>query len=541
MKKIKMPSSYTILFLIIIFIAALTWVIPSGEYYYECSSGEAAIEYTNPTTEEVLNVCPVSGAAETEINAAVTTSVEVNSDLYTTDSTYTYQETEAKPQGLWQVMMAPINGFYDAVDIALFVLIIGGFINVVMETGALSAGINSLLKKFKNKEHLLIPILMTLFALGGTTYGMAEETIAFYLLIVPIFYKAGYDTVTGVKVILLGAGVGVLASTVNPFAIGVASGAAGTSMGAGIVGRTILWIIVLIITILYTMRYASKVKKDPSKSIVYDLREEHKKEFNKEQEDIGALTLHHKVVLGMFGLSFVLMVCSVIPWENFGIYLFSNIGEFLNQNVKFISGNDGIPLFGEWWFGELTTLFLVFSIIVGVYAKKTKILKADFISTFIAGANDLLSVALIIGLSRGIQIIMASSGMDATLLYYGSNALSNLGQVSFSIFAFLFYLPMSFLIPSTSGLAGATIPVMGPLGDMIFGSSAGSTQVITAYSGASGIINLITPTSGVVMGGLALARVPYDRWLKHLIPFILLMCGVMILFLTITTMTGFYL
>lgn len=541
MKKFKMPSSYTILFLIIIIIALLTWIVPSGEYYNKCSSGEEALMYVDPETGVENNVCPVSKQAALELNAALTTNAAVDSSLYTTDFEYVYTEKEAHPQGIWAVLSAPINGFYDAVDIGLFVLIIGGFINVVMETGALTEGINALLRKFKNREHFLIPILMTLFALLGTTMGMAEETIAFYLLIVPIFYQAGYDTITGVKVILLGAGVGVLASTVNPFAIGVASAAAGTSMGDGIVGRTLLWVILLAVAIAYTMRYAHKVKTDPSKSIVYDLKEEHQKEFVQKEETREELTIHHKVILALFVSSFIVMVLSVIPWENFGVTIFATIGTFINEQMTVLSGIDGIPILGAWWFGELTTLFLTFAIIVGIYATKTKILKKDFISAFIAGAVDLLPVALIVGLSRGIQVVMVAGGMDATLLYYGSQSLQNLGEVAFSIFSFIFYIPMSFLIPSTSGLAGATIPVMSPLGNMIFDSGSGSIQVITGYIMASGIVNLITPTSGVVMGGLALARVPYDRWLKHMIPFIILLTIICIIFLTITTMTGFYL
>lgn len=534
-KKFKMPSSFTILFLIIIVIAVLTFIVPSGEYIYQCADGSEALNYND------TYVCPADESSATQINAAIQTgdTETVTPDMYTEDAEYIYLETEQKPQGIWQMINAPTNGFYEAVDIALFVIVIGGFINVVMSTGALDSGIDALLKRFNGKEQILIPILMTLFALGGTTYGMAEETIAFYLLIVPIFYKAGYDAVTGFMVIMLGAGIGVLASTVNPFATGVASDAAGVSMGNGIVGRTILLVILVAITITFVMRYAAKVKKDPTKSVTYDLKKEHDKEFLKEAKEVKQMTGAHKVVLILFASSFVIMIMGVIPWVDFGVTIFGSINDTLSS-ISIFGGYDGALALGDWWFGELTTLFLVMSIIIGIIAKSTKIMEDDFIDTFITGCKDLLSVALIIGLARGIQVVMTSSGMDATLLYYGSNAMQNLSEGAFAVATFLFYLPMSFLIPSTSGLASATIPVMGPLGDMIYGSSNGSVQVITAFTAASGILNIITPTSGVVMGGLALSKIPYDRWLKFIVPFLVVISIIVIVYLFGLSLLGFY-
>lgn len=541
-RKFKMPSSFTILFFIIVVVAILTWIVPTGEYVYVCDGGADAVDYTDPGTGELLHVCPVNGEARLELEAAKSLGASVDSSRYTvlSNSSSVYREIESEPQGIWQVINAPTQGFYDAIEIALFVMIIGGFINVVMKTGTLDAGINNLLKKFKGREHILIPILMILFALGGTTYGMAEETIAFYILVVPIFYRAGYDAITGVMVILLGAGVGVLASTVNPFAIGVAAEAAGVGLGDGIIGRFILWGIVTVATIFYVMKYAKKVKNDPTKSIVYDLKDEYDTAFIEDEVQIEEMETPHKVVLALFIIAFAMMIISVIPWEDFGVMIFSQIADFINANLLFISGRAGVIPFGEWYFAELTTLFLVFGVIIGIYANKKKILTDSFIDVFIDGTKDMIGVALIIALARGIQVIMASSGMDATLLFYGSQAMAGLGKTLFTAMTFLFFIPLSFLIPSTSGLATASMPVMGALGTNLYGNTDGAVQVITAFSGASGIVNLITPTSGVVMGGLALAHVPYDRWLRVTGKFILFLIVLVMLYLVFLSTVNFY-
>ncbi len=533
MKKFKMPDSFTILFILIFIIGLLTWFVPAGSYDYTCADGSSPIAYNE------TDVCPKDEAAATEIQIAVATGAEVSEDLYTTETTYEYHEQEEMSQGLWQILMSPIDGFYDAVDIALFVLIVGGYINIVMKSGALMAGIGSLLKKFNGREHLLIPILMILFGIGGTTYGMAEETIAFYLLIVPIFMMAGYDSLVGVMVIMLGAGVGVLASTINPFAIGVASSAAGIGIGSGIVSRTILFIIVEAIAIAFTMRYAKKVKEDINNSKVADLHEKTKVELLSSQTEIQEMKGAHKVILTLFALSFVIMILAVIPWTDFDILIFSKINDWFNANLALIAGNAGMAELGTWWFGEFSMLFLVFAIIIGAYAKKTKIMEDTFIDAFIEGAKDLLSVALIIGLARGIAVVMTNGGMDSTLLYYGSSLLGNLGEVAFIIGTYLFYIPMSFLIPSTSGMAGATMPVMAPLGEMVYGSTEGIIYTITAYSAASGVVNIITPTSGVVMGGLALAKVPYNRWVKFVMPLLIVLSVVIIIFLTLGSIINF--
>ena len=472
MSKFKMPSAYTILIGIIIVVALLTWIVPAGQYEkVETADGD---------------MVPVAG---------------------------TYEEVESNPQGVFDVILAPIKGFKDAIGVALFVIIIGGFLGVVMKTGAIDAAINFIVTSLKGKEFIMIPVLMVLFGIGGSTYGMAEETIAFYPLLIPVFLAAGYDTVTAVAVILLGAGTGVLASTVNPFATGIASGFAKISLGNGMLLRFLMLLIGEGISIFYVMKYAKKVKKDPSKSIVADKLEEDKKHFlehgDADVDEFPEFTGKRKFIIFLFALTFGIMIFGVIPFEDIGI--------------------TAVPTLW-WWFEELAALFLVASIIIGLVGGLSE---KELTSSFVQGARDLLGVALIVGVSRGITVVMNSGNITATVLNLGENSLGELSKSAFTIFTYIFYIPMSFLIPSTSGLATLSMPIMAPLGDF---AGVGRSIVVTAYQSASGIVNLITPTSAVVMGGLAIARLPYNKWLK----FVMKLVGILFVFTIISFIERVY-
>ncbi|MGO1818525.1 MAG: YfcC family protein [Senegalia sp. (in: firmicutes)] len=458
--KFKMPTAYTILVSIIIVVAILTWFVPAGEY--EVGEDDAPI----PGTYERVS------------------------------------EEDSTPQGPLDVMMAPIRGFYDAIDVALFVLVIGGFLGVVMKTGAIDAGIAKVVNTFKGRENWMIIILMTLFSIGGSTYGMAEETIAFYPLIIPVFIAAGYDAVTAVSVILLGAGVGVLGSTVNPFATGIAAGFADVALGKGIVLRLIMLIAGLVLAIFYTIRYAKKIKKDPSQSLVIDQRKDNREYFirKEDESEFPELNGKRKFILVLFALTFLIMIYGVLPLDEFGVEVIPTLG---------------------WWFPELTALFLVSSIVIGFMHAfgEEDFGEKEFIDSFVSGTKDLLGVALIVGVSRGITVVMDAGNITPTVLNAGENTLSQAGRIPFILLTYLFYIPLSFLIPSTSGLATVSMPIMAPLGDF---ANVSRSLVITAYQSASGIVNLVTPTSAVVMGGLAIARVPYGTWLKYVWKFLLM-------------------
>ncbi len=378
---------------------------------------------------------------------------------------------------------------FGAIDVAMFVLIIGGFLGVTMKTGAVNSGIAWVVSILKGKEKWLFPILMVIFAIGGTSYGMAEETLAFYALIITVMLAAGYDALSAAALILIGAGIGVLGSTVNPFATGIASGFAGSTLSDGLIGRIILLVVGTAIGIFFVMRYAEKVKKDPTKSLIYDMKAENEKQFmsgKSEGTDFGKFTTRHKVILFFFFLAFVVMVYGVIPWEDLGL---------------------AIPTWW-WWFPEMTANFLFFGILIGIIGKLSE---KDLVNTFVDGARDMLGVALIIGVARGITVIMNNGLITDTVLYWAEQAVAGLSSVGFIIVTYLLYLPLSFLIPSSSGLATVSMPIMAPLAEF---SGVPSYLVVTAYQAANGLVNLITPTSAVVMGGLAIARVGYGVWLK---------------------------
>jgi len=442
MGKFRMPTAYTILFGIVLLMILLTWVIPSGQYDYN-AAGE-----------------PIAGS---------------------------YHRVEDSAQPLTALFTAPVEGFYQGIDIAAFILMVGGFLGVVAKTGAIDAGISHVIRKLKGRESLLIPILMFAFALGGTTFGMSEETIAFYPLVLPIMIAAGYDNITAVATILLGAGIGTLGSTVNPFATGIAAGFAGISLGTGILLRLIILLVLLALTVWYVMSYAARVKADHSRSLMADRRSEYLTHFSSlSHEEIKPLTGIQKLALILFGLTFLVMIYAVIPFDEMGLPL---------------------PTLG-WWFPELSALFLAASILLGLLCRLSEM---DLVTAFVSGAAELLGVAFIIGISRGITVVMNNGKITDTILSVGESALTGIGALIFVLLTYLIYLPLSFLIPSSSGLATLSMPIMAPLADF---SSVGRDLVITAFQSASGLVNLITPTSAVVMGALAIGRVPYDRWFK---------------------------
>ena len=488
-KGFKMPSSYTVLYILIIILAILTWIIPAGEYEKN-QAGQL-----------------LAG---------------------------TYKTVQSNPQGIYDIFMAPVYGLIGnklttgSIGVAFFILIIGGFLGVITETGALDIGIASVIKKNKGKEKRLIPLLMILFAIGGTTYGMAEETIAFYPLLIPIMIGVGFDTITAVAVILVGSQIGCLASTVNPFATGVASDTAGISIADGIVWRLVFLVVMVAISIFYVYSYATKIEKNPEKSFVYSQRKENLELF-KIPESSEAMTKKQLYILWIFILTFFIMILSLIPWGDFGIKIFEQFNDAL-LGLPVIGGlfRHASP-FGTWYFSEITMLFFVSSVLIGVVYGMSE---DKFLEVFLKGSADLIGVALICAVSRGIQIIMNDGLITATILHWGEIGLKGLSPQLFITLTYLFYLPMSFLIPGTSSLAGATMGLLGPMAEFVH---VRSHLVITAFQAASGVLNLFTPTSGVVMGALAIARIDIIVWIKFLAKLILLVIFMSIVILVIAT------
>ena len=457
-----MPTAYTILFALLVAVAIATWLVPAGEY----------------TRVDGL---PVAGS---------------------------YHSVERQGQGAGDIILAAFHGFYDAVDVAVFILMVGGFLGVVMKTGAIDAGVGSVVRLLGGREILLIPVLMVLFSLGGTSFGMWEETMAFFPLLIPVFIAAGYDALTGIAVVLLGSGAGVIAGTVNPFATGIASGFAGVSLGDGILIRLLMLLVSDAAVIAYVMRYAVKVKSNPGRSLVADIHREERRPDGR--SEVPELTGKRKVALVLFAVVFLIMIYAVIPFDEIGLPL---------------------PAFG-WWFSELSGLFLVGGVLIGLLYGLGE---EDTISAFVGGAGELLGVGFIIGISRGITVLMESGKITDTVLYWGEQALSGASSVVFVLLVYLIYLPLSVLIPSSSGLATLSVPILAPLGSF---AGIGGDLIVTAFQAASGLVNLITPTAAVVMGALALGHVPYDRWVRFSWKIILILFAVTVGALTLGTVMG---
>ena len=405
---------------------------------------------------------------------------------------------------LSDLVMAPINGLNEAIDIAIFVLLIGGFLGVTTYTGALDAGIGSVVEKLQGRELVLIPVLMFIFSLGGTSFGMAEETIAFAALVTTTMIVAGFDPLVSVATLILGSGCGVLGSTVNPFLVSTSIGALN---GVGIevnqvivIGTGIaLWLSSLLISIYFVMKYAKKVQKDKSATLLSEKEMNDAKEAfigNKDSEEVVEFTTKRRIVLGLFALTFIVMVAAIIPWEEFGVTIFAK--------TDFLTGS----ALGSWWFSELAMWFVIMSVIIGlVYQMKEQ----EIVSAFMNGAADMVGVALVIGVSKGISVMMSTTGLDNYVLSSASSLLSGMSPIVFTIVAFIIYMVLSFLVPSTSGLAGLSMPIFGPLAVSLGFSSE---VIISIFSAGSGLVNLVTPTSGVIMGALAIAKVDYASWVK---------------------------
>lgn len=483
MKTFQMPSSVTTLLLLIVVMAILTFIIPAGQYTYE-------------------NGIPLAG---------------------------TYEFVKQNPQGLWNILQAPIKGFKEAIEIILFVLVLGGCLGVLFETKAIEAGLLGVAKKFEGREKLMLPLIMILCSIGGTTYGMAEETIAFYPLLLPILIAAGYDVVTGVMVVFLGAGVGIAGGLINPFSIGIASSLAHISLSDGIFVRFILYICYLTFAIIFVMRYAEKVRKDPSKSIVYDIKEKAEQPFRKNTQGVE-LTLKRKIILSIFSAMFIIMIIGIIPWDSkFGIHIFKDFHNYLKSIPFFGQVVGDILPFGEWYFQEMTILFFIGALLMGkMYGMK----EGEIVRFFISGCKDIFGVAVSIAVAKGISIIMQDGHIIGTILNAGERLLDGVNGVLFPAISYCLFIGLSFLIPSSSGLATATIPIFAPLGEFI---GVQREYIAMALQAGAETMNLISPTQVVLIGALSLTNIPYNRWLKHILPFFI---GIVLITISVLTLSN---
>lgn len=437
---------------------------------------------------------------------------------------------------------APIKGFADALPVCLFVMILGGFLGMMTETGALDNGIAVLVQKLKGNEIMLIPVLMLIFSLGGTTYGMCEETVPFYALLAATMMAAGFDPMVGAATVLLGAGCGCLGSTVNPFAVGAAVDAL-TGVGIEvnqsiIIGLgAVLWIVTTAMSIVFVMNYAKKVKADKGSTILSmqelkDAEEAHGKAASEVHNEVK-LTGRQKGVLIAFAFTFVVMIVGFIPLAdlNEGVANFFDAGAVYDADGNAVVQGwsaliTGLPI-GQWYFDEASTWFFLMAVLIGIIGGLSE---KQIVNTFITGAADMMSVVLVIALARGISVLMANTGLDVYVLDAAANALAGLSGVIFAPMSFLVYFGLSFLIPSTSGMATVSMPIMGPLAVKLGFSPE---VMVMIFSAAIGVVNLFTPTSGAIMGGLALAKIEWTTWLKFALKLIVALSVVCAIILTV--------
>jgi uncharacterized ion transporter superfamily protein YfcC len=492
MKKISFPTAHSVLLIIAALVALATWLLPAGKFDELKYDKEKKVFVQIKTDQEIAYP-----ATQKTLDSF---GIKINLSKFEDGSIWkpvgipgTYHNIDPKPQGFLEFVKSPLQGVIDSIDVILFVLILGGFIGIVHYSGAFDAGVSRLAISLRGREKLLIVFITTLIALGGTTFGLAEETIAFYPILVPVFLAARYDAMVALASIYIGSSVGTMISTVNPFSAIIASNAAGITWTSGLYGRIVMLIIGTAFCIWYIIRYAEKVRKDPTKSIIYKQKDEIEKLFAVKTEQIK-FNWRISLILIVFAASFITMIV-------------------------------GVSMF-KWWFMEMTMIFLLAAVLVGIIAGiKEKI----FVETFVKGANELLNVALIIGIARGITWIMDQGAISATLLESASGVVDGMPKVVFVNVMMFLYAGLSFFIPSSSGLAVLSMPIMAPLADVV---DLQRELVVNAYQYGMGLMAFITPT-GLILASLAMVNVTYDKWLRFVLPLLFWLTIITMLVLTI--------
>ena len=544
-----MLSAYSIIMILIILLGILSHVLPKAQYAALPLEDEISEEAEEEVLEETVVLTEdeeelvatddeellgeeavVEEEATEEVVAEEEAILEEDEKLVAeeeaveTVGTETYESLEACEEvygeegcgivdgsgvvgaELYQVLIAPILGFADAIDVSIFIMVLGGLLAVVARTKALETGIKILVQKLKGKEYLLILLLMFIFSVLGTTYGFLEESVGFYVLIAATMFAAGLDPLVGVATILLGAGSGVLGSTINPFATGVALSAmknAGVefSQGTVILIAVVLWLTTLAISAFFVVTYAKKVQKDKGSTFL-SLREQAAAEkrygkFLKAQDDEAKLSGKQIATLIVFGLTFLVMIVGFIPWGEFGITFFDSWTGWLT----------GASL-GNWWFYEAALWFLICAIIISIINRQGE---HGFVDAFVDGADDMIGVILVIAVARGAYVLMSQTMIDNYIIYNASNFLATLPELAFVPLNYLLHVVLSILVPSSSGLATLSTPIIAPVAANLGYSTNVAAMTIVS---ANGLVNLITPTCGAIMGGLALAKVDYATWFK---------------------------
>lgn len=490
--KLKMFTAFTMLLLIILVIIIISWIL---------NGAGVSTEHHNP-----------DGTSETvKIGAA----------------------------GIIDLFWAPMQGFIQKADIIIFILTIGAFIYLLLISKSLIGSAQWITRKLKGKELWAILPLMLFFSICGSVEGMAEESLGFYMVTIPLMIAAGFDTMTGLMIVLLGAGVGVMGATVNPFLItvavnGIKESGFDINAGDGLVWRMVSWLVLTTIVITFVMLYAARVKRNNKVSVTFSTAKDDKEYFLSSASEVVMMDWKRKTSLAIFGFTLAVMIVYLVGWDSIlGGNNFKNAGEWMNKNIPWLTAF--IPGFGIGGLQDAATFFLVSSIVVGAINWRTE---SEFWSNYLAGAADILSVCLIIGTAAGVGIILQGTYLQDLIVNGLSSAVKGLNSITLLIILFILFLPLSFLIPSSSGFASAIFPILGPVLMTRADSDVTGSGSIAAFAFALGFLNLFTPTSGVVMGALSISRISYDKLIKGIWPLLVILPITSILLLVFGSLIG---
>ncbi|MCI1664780.1 MAG: YfcC family protein [Atopobiaceae bacterium] len=467
-RKFQLPHVYTIVFLLMILFAVLTWIIPSGSY-------------------ERQTIETAAGERDVAVAGTYTPTDKVQED-----------GTDLR-QGIFEVLEAPTQGIQAAADVVAFVLLIGGSFAIITKTNAINAGMSHVIKKLKKKEILIIPITMILFSIGGTTFGMSEECLPFYAIFMPIMMAMGYDSMTAFLICFMGPQLGYCASTLNPFNVLIAQGIVGIEGNPQLWFRFITWIIFTVMGIIWVMRYARRVKKNPSSSITFLDDPAKRIEFSVQDDDTEVpFTGRQRGVICVFACGMGLIVWGLITQG--------------------------------WYMDEISAVFFGMGVLSGIVGGLTEREMAD---EFVKGLADFAYAAVIIGLARSILVIAENGMIIDTILNFLANMLAGLPTAIYTSLLYVVLGLLSFLVPSSSGLAALTMPVLGPLTELM---GVNPEAAVTALQFANQTVNTISPTAGMTVAGLAVCKISFGQWWKTCWKFVILMVALGLVFTAISGM-----
>ncbi len=481
-KKFKFPTAFTILFIIMIIAVSLTWIIPAGAYSkltYDKKDNMFIIH----TYKEADRKLPATDTTLRDLN------ININLSSFTEGKIRkaiaipgSYQRVEQNPKGIMDITESMVYGTIEAADIMVFIFVLGGMIGVINKTGSFAAGLSALAQKSKGKEFSIVFMVAILMALGGTTCGIEEEAVAFYPILAPVFIAIGYDAIVTVGAIFLAASIGTAFSTINPFSVVIASNAAGIPFTEGIAFRIIGFVLGTAMVILYLYWYAKKVKANPEFSYAWDARHAFLKAYKDTKQGEGPeFTLRRKLVLTLFCAGFPIMIWGVMA--------------------------------GGWWFPTMAASFLTITIIIMFMSKLTE---EEIVSSFTEGAASLVGVSLIIGLARGVNIVLEQGMVSDTILATLSEVVAEMPASTFIIGQLFVFFILGLFVPSSSGLAVLAMPIMAPLADTV---GIPRDIVVSAYNWGQYAMLFLAPT-GLILVTLQMLYIPFNKWVKFILPMV---------------------